>query len=59
MTVISLVLMYGHIVGFIKLFLLSERSWVEQGHQVGELVIPLARSFSTDIESSTRHTVRE
>lgn len=33
--------------------LLSERSWLERGHKVGEHVIPLARNFngmSIDIE---------
>ncbi|KAI5661375.1 hypothetical protein M9H77_20698 [Catharanthus roseus] len=38
------------------IILQRERSWIEQGHKVGELVIPLARSFghrSTDLESVT------
>lgn len=38
------------------IILKRERSWLEQGHKVGELIIPLARNFnnhSMDVESST------
>lgn len=39
-------------------FSFSERSWIEQGENAGEHVIPLARNFnSTDIESSSNRTV--
>lgn len=57
MPVISLVLIHTRVVCFIKLSFVSERSWIEQGHKVGELVIPLARSFSVDMESGTSHMV--
>ncbi|KAL1336581.1 hypothetical protein HN51_030944 [Arachis hypogaea] len=34
------------------IILKKERSWLEQGHKVGELVVPLARNFNgVDIES--------
>lgn len=39
---------------------LSERSWLQQGYKVGELVIPLARIFyddSSDLESASNCTV--
>lgn len=42
------------------IFLLTERSWVEQGHKVGELVVPLARSFhnvTVDLESGGNDVV--
>ncbi|CAI9104076.1 OLC1v1002687C1 [Oldenlandia corymbosa var. corymbosa] len=42
------------------IILQRERSWIEQGHKVGELVIPLARSFSNtsiDLESGSSHKV--
>jgi len=38
----------------------KERSWLEQGHKVGELVIPLARNFnnaSMDLESGSNSKV--
>ena len=41
-------------------FFCSERSWLEQGHKVGELVIPLARNFnnvSIDLESASNSKV--
>ncbi|THG13614.1 hypothetical protein TEA_008453 [Camellia sinensis var. sinensis] len=42
------------------IILQKERSWLEQGHKVGELVIPLARNFnnvSLDLESSSNNKV--
>jgi hypothetical protein len=39
---------------FSMLITFSERSWLEQGHEVGENVVPLARNFnnwSEDIEA--------
>ncbi|XP_059648014.1 uncharacterized protein LOC132294249 isoform X2 [Cornus florida] len=42
------------------IILQKERSWLEQGHKVGELVIPLARNFnsvSMDLETSSNSTV--
>ncbi|KAL2254441.1 UNVERIFIED_CONTAM: LMBR1 domain-containing protein 2 A [Sesamum indicum] len=38
------------------IILQKERSWLQQGHKVGELVVPLARSFSNatiDLESGS------
>ncbi|KAK6156828.1 hypothetical protein DH2020_011076 [Rehmannia glutinosa] len=38
------------------IILQKERSWLQQGHKVGELVVPLARSFNNatiDLESSS------
>ncbi|CAL5379473.1 unnamed protein product [Camellia sinensis] len=46
--------------GLIILQKVIERSWLEQGHKVGELVIPLARNFnnvSLDLESSSNNKV--
>lgn len=40
----------------------SERSWLEQGYKVGELVVPLARNFnnaSINLESGSSTMVRE
>ncbi|GMP38950.1 hypothetical protein CsSME_00009992 [Camellia sinensis var. sinensis] len=40
------------------IILQKERSWLEQGHKVGELVIPLARNFnnvSLELESSSNN----
>lgn len=37
-----------------------ERSWLEQGHNIGEEVVPLARSFNDtnmDLESGNSSTV--
>ncbi|KAL3843773.1 hypothetical protein ACJIZ3_001176 [Penstemon smallii] len=42
------------------MILQRERSWLQQGHRVGELVIPLARSFNNatiDLESCSNITV--
>lgn len=42
------------------IILRKERSWLQQGHKVGELVIPLARIFydeSSDLESAKNSTV--
>ncbi|KAG5548480.1 hypothetical protein RHGRI_013982 [Rhododendron griersonianum] len=42
------------------MILQKERSWLEQGHKVGELVIPLARNFnnaSMDLESGSNSKV--
>ncbi|XP_027163161.1 LMBR1 domain-containing protein 2 homolog [Coffea eugenioides] len=44
------------------IILQKERSWLEQGYKVGELVIPLARNFSTtslDLESGTNKVVNQ
>ncbi|CAN4107944.1 unnamed protein product [Withania somnifera] len=44
------------------IILQKERSWLEQGHKVGELVVPLARNFqnaSLDLESGSKKTVHE
>ncbi|KAK1385940.1 LMBR1 domain-containing protein 2-like [Heracleum sosnowskyi] len=41
------------------IILRKERSWMEQGHKIGELVIPLARIFydeSSDLESAKNST---
>ncbi|KAK4256668.1 hypothetical protein QN277_006362 [Acacia crassicarpa] len=41
------------------IILQKERSWLEQGHKVGEQVVPLARNFNNiDIESSDNFTER-
>ncbi|THG08314.1 hypothetical protein TEA_019978 [Camellia sinensis var. sinensis] len=42
------------------MILQKERSWLDQGHKVGELVIPLARNFNDinmDLESSSNNKV--
>ncbi|XP_061355524.1 uncharacterized protein LOC133300051 [Gastrolobium bilobum] len=39
------------------IILQKERSLLQQGHKVGELVFPLARSFSMDVESTSNTTV--
>ncbi|XP_011087916.1 LMBR1 domain-containing protein 2 homolog A-like [Sesamum indicum] len=42
------------------IILQKERSWLQQGHKVGELVVPLARSFSNatiDLESGSHGMV--
>uniref|UniRef100_A0A5B7APM4 Putative LMBR1-like membrane protein isoform 2 n=1 Tax=Davidia involucrata TaxID=16924 RepID=A0A5B7APM4_DAVIN len=42
------------------IILQKERSWLEQGHKVGELVIPLARNFNNvnmDLETGSNSTV--
>ncbi|KAL3538680.1 hypothetical protein ACH5RR_002046 [Cinchona calisaya] len=42
------------------IILQRERAWLEKGHKVGELIIPLARNFnntSMDLESATNHPV--
>ncbi|XP_073125544.1 uncharacterized protein [Henckelia pumila] len=42
------------------IILQKERSWLQEGHKVGELVVPLARSFSNatiDLESCYKGTV--
>ncbi|PSS26197.1 LMBR1 domain-containing protein 2 A like [Actinidia chinensis var. chinensis] len=42
------------------IILQKERSWLEEGHKVGELVIPLARNFnnvSIDLESASNSKV--
>ncbi|XP_059313771.1 uncharacterized protein LOC132064705 isoform X1 [Lycium ferocissimum] len=44
------------------IILQKERSWLEQGHKVGELVVPLARNFqnaSLDLESGSNNTLHE
>lgn len=44
------------------IILQKERSWLEQGHKVGDLVVPLARNFqnaSLDLESGSNNTVHE
>jgi len=41
-------------------FFSSERSWLEQGHKVGELIIPLARNFydtKDDVEFARKSPV--
>ncbi|KAJ7956781.1 LMBR1 domain-containing protein 2-like A [Quillaja saponaria] len=39
------------------IILQKERSWLEQGHKVGEQVVPLARNFNNiDIESGSKST---
>lgn len=39
-------------------FITVERSWLEQGHKVGEQVVPLARNFNNiDIESGDNFMV--
>ncbi|GFP86778.1 lmbr1 domain-containing protein 2 homolog a [Phtheirospermum japonicum] len=42
------------------IILQKERSWLQQGHKVGELVVPLARSFNNatmDLESGSHDVV--
>nr|GMC83523.1 LMBR1 domain-containing protein 2 homolog A-like isoform X1 [Ipomoea batatas] len=42
------------------IILQRERTWLEQGHKVGELIVPLARNFnnsSLDIESVSSHAL--
>ncbi|KZV50199.1 hypothetical protein F511_26059 [Dorcoceras hygrometricum] len=42
------------------IILQKERSWLQEGHKVGELVVPLARSFSNatiDLESCSKSMV--
>lgn len=44
------------------IILQKERSWLEQGHKVGELVVPLARNFqnaSLDLESGSNNMLHE
>ncbi|KAF3659376.1 LMBR1 domain-containing protein 2 A isoform X2 [Capsicum chacoense] len=44
------------------IILQKERSWLEQGHKVGELVVPLARNFqnaSLDLESGSNNVLHE
>lgn len=48
------------ILSYFPLFFCSERSWLDQGHKVGERIIPLARNFSNasmDLESGSNSKV--